>query len=320
MMFKIKNITGSIVFLLGLLVLLNMASLIFQPKNNTEKHGMEDQRANGILAEPENTIDVLFIGDSVSYCSVIPIQIWRDHGITSYLCGTSLQQLYYSKEFLIKAFAAQTPKVVILETIPVFNNFEYKENIANAIERKFPLVRYHDRWKQFLEEGTLDESFRVNYTNREVTKGYYYSSAIEVVEPGDYTKPTEEVAGILADCKRTLKEIAAYCEKKGAKLILLNTPNTLTWRPDCHNAIVLLAEELNLEYVDMNYLSEEVAMDWSKDSFDGGDHLNYYGAQKVTAYLGKYLENMGIFEDKRTDNRYESWNEDTGVFYESIVK
>ena len=120
MAFKIKNITGSIVFLLGLLVLLNLGSVIFQPKNNTEADGMEDQRANGILAEPENTIDVLFIGDSVSYCAVMPIQIWRDHGITSYLCGTSLQQLYYSKEFLIKAFEAQAPKVVILETIPVF--------------------------------------------------------------------------------------------------------------------------------------------------------------------------------------------------------
>ena len=320
MQFKIKNIIGSIMFLLGLLVLLNLGSLIFQPKNNTEADGMEDQRANGILAEPEHTIDVLFIGDSVSYCAVIPIQIWRDHGITSYLCGTSLQQLYYSKEFLIKTFETQAPKVVVLETIPVFNNFMYKENVVNAAERRFPLFRYHDRWKQFLEAGSLDETFRVNYTNREVTKGYYYSPAIEMVEPGDYTKPTEEVAGVLADCKQTLKEIADYCEKKGAKLIFLNTPNALTWRPDCHNAVQLLAEEMGVDYIDMNYLPEEVPIDWSKDSFDGGDHLNYYGAQKVTAYLGQYLENMGIFEDKRTDSSYELWHKDTEKFYESVVK
>lgn len=320
MKFKMKNIAASIIFLLGLLGLLLVASLVFQPKNNTEAHGMEDQKANGILAEAENTIDVLIIGDSVSYCAVIPMQIWRDHGITSYLCGTSLQQLYYSKEFLQKAFAKQMPKVVILETIPVFNNFMYKKNIANAAERMFPVFRYHDRWKDFLEKGALDDSLQVEYTNREVSKGYYYSPAVEVVEPGDYTKPTEEIAGILDDCKRTLEGIAEYCEEKGAKLILLNVPNTLTWRPDCHNAIQKLAEELELEYIDMNYMQKEVPIDWSKDSFDGGDHLNYYGAQKVTSYLGNYLESMNIFEDKRTDSRYEVWNEEQKNFYESIVK
>ena len=102
---KIKTIISSVGFLLGLVILIVFLSQFFRPKNNTEMHGMEDVAANGILGEPEQSIDVLFIGDSVSYCSVIPIQIWRDYGITSYMCGTSLQQLYYSKEFLYKVTA-----------------------------------------------------------------------------------------------------------------------------------------------------------------------------------------------------------------------
>lgn len=317
---KIKNILSSALFLLGLAVLLVLATLFFRPKNNTEAHGMEDQRANGILAEPEQTIDVLFIGDSVSYCSVIPVQIWRDHGITSYLCGTSLQQLYYSKEFLHKTFETQSPKVVVLETTPIFSNFEYKENIRTVVERVLPIFRYHDRWKEFGTMLERDTDLRVTYTNREVSKGYYYSPAIEVVNAGEYTKPTDEVAGILDDNKRTLVEIKEFCEEKGAKLILFSAPNTLTWRPDCHNALVKLAEELELTYFDMNYMSEEVAIDWSKDSFDGGDHLNYFGAQKVTAYLGEYLSEMELFEDKRENAQYESWNEAQKEFYETVVK
>lgn len=317
---KIKNVLSSMLFLLGLLLLLVFASKFFQPKNNTEAHGMEDQRANGILAEPEQTIDVLFIGDSVSYCSVIPVQIWRDYGITSYMCGTSLQQLYYSKEFLYKAFENQSPKIVMLEGTPIFNNFMYKENIRTAVERVLPVFRYHDRWKEFDKMLELDTSLQVEYTNLEVTKGYYYSPAIEVVDVEANREATDEVAGILEDNKQTLLEIKNFCDEKGVELILYSAPNALTWSPQGHNALVQLAEELELTYFDMNYMTEEVPIDWSNDTFDGGDHVNYYGAQKVTAYLGEYLTGMNIFEDKRGDERYETWNEAQKAFYETVVK
>ena len=316
---KVKNIVSSVFFVLGLVLLLTAASLFFQPKNNTEAHGMEDVKANGILGEPRETIDVLFIGDSVSYCSVIPVQIWRDYGITSYMCGTSLQQLYYSKEFLYKTFETQSPKIVMLEGTPIFNNFMYKENIRMAVEQVLPVFRYHDRWKTFDTMLELDTDLRVEYTHQETAKGYYYSPAVEVVEVGDYTKPTDEVAGILADNKRTLVEIMDFCKKNGAELILYHAPNTLTWTPAGHNALVQLAEELELPYFDMNYMPEEVPIDWSTDSFDGGDHLNYDGAGKVTAYLGKYLAEKEIFEDKRGDENYKSWDDAQKEFYQSVV-
>lgn len=314
-----KNMISSAVFLLGLVLLLVVSSMIFQPKNNTEAAGMEDVAANGILGEPEQSIDVLFIGDSVNYCSVIPMQIWRDYGITSYMCGTSLQKLYYSKEFLYKAFATQSPKIVVLEATPVFSNFEYKENIKTTVELMLPVFRYHDRWKSFDTMLESDSGLKAEYTHLEVNKGYYYSSAVEASEAGDYTKHTEEVAGILEDNKRTLIDIKKYCEEKGAELILYSAPNTLTWRPDCHNALVLLAEELGLTYFDMNYMQDEVPIDWSTDTFDGGDHLNYYGAVKVSAYLGKYLDETGLFADKRKDEKFAAWNEAEKEFYETKV-
>lgn len=313
---KMKDIVSSVLFLLGLLVLLILASRFFEPKNNMESYGMEDQRANGILAEPEQTIDVLFIGDSVSYCSVIPVQIWRDHGITSYMCGTSLQQLYYTKEFLYKAFETQSPKVVMLEGTPIFNNFMYKENVRNAVERVLPVFRYHDRWKELGTMPEFESGFNVEYTNLEVTKGYYYSPAIEVVDITGHMEETDEVAGILDDNKQTLMEIIAFCEKNGAELILYSAPNALTWSPKGHNALEQLAEELELTYFDMNYMPEEVPIDWTNDTFDGGDHVNYYGAQKVTAYLGEYLADMNLFEDKRGDERYLTWDEALVKFYE----
>ena len=316
---KVKNIVSSVLFLLGLLLLLVLVSRFFEPKNNMESYGMEDQRANGILAEPTESIDVLFIGDSVSYCSVIPVQIWRDYGITSYMCGTSLQQLYYTKEFLYKTFETQSPKVVMLEGTPIFNNFMYKENVRNAVERALPVFRYHDRWKDFGEMPEFETGFKVEYTNLEVTKGYYFSPAIEVVDVTEHVANTDEVAGILEDNKQTLLEIVDFCEKNGAKLILYSAPNALTWSPAVHNALALLAEELGLTYFDMNYMIEEVPIDWSHDTFDGGDHVNYYGAQKVTTYLGEYLAQMNLFEDKRGDAAYQTWDAAQQTFYETVV-
>ena len=316
---RIKQCLLNGVFLLVLLGLLVFASRVFQPKNNTEAAGMEDVAANGILGEPENSIDVLCIGDSVTYCSVIPNQIWRDYGITSYVCGTSLQKLYYSKDFLYKAFETQSPKVVMLEMTPAYSNFMYQENYKTTWERLLPVFRYHDRWKDFLAAGKPDATLYVEYTHQEINKGYYYSPAIEAVEPKEYINVTDEAADMLSDCKKTLLDIKAFCEERDVELILFSAPSAATWRPEYHNGIVKFAQEENLTYFDMNYMTEEVPIDWSKDSFDGGDHLNYDGAKKTTAYLGKYLNEMGIFTDKRNDAEYQSWNETQKKFYDEVV-
>lgn len=60
----IKKAVGSVFFVSGLICLLVILSYIFIPKNNMKAFGMEDEPANGILGEKENTIDVLVIGDS----------------------------------------------------------------------------------------------------------------------------------------------------------------------------------------------------------------------------------------------------------------
>ena len=39
---------------------------------------------------------------------------------------------------------------------------------------------------------------------------------------------------------------------------------------------------------------DELGIDWNFDSRDGGDHLNYYGALKITDYMGNYLYNLKI--------------------------
>ena len=116
-----------------------------------------------------------------------------------------------------------------------------------------------------------------------------------------------------------VKSIKEFCDKKGAKFILLSTPSTKNWNSQRHNGIVQLAEELGVEYIDMNTESADVGIDWSRDTRDKGNHLNFYGAVKVTDWLGNYFKESGLLEDHRGNESYaEAWNGDIEYFRQAV--
>jgi hypothetical protein len=52
---------------------------------------------------------------------------------------------------------------------------------------------------------------------------------------------------------------------------------------------------------------KETGFDWMTDSRDGGNHLNYSGAKKISVWLGNYLVKDYQLEDHRKDSRYQRW-------------
>ena len=137
----LKHTLRCVVFLAVLALLLTGVSQLVRPKNNTRSDGIHDPAANGILGEPDNTIDLLILGDSESYSAFIPMQLWQQYGYTAYCCGTSMQTLYYSEAFLHKAFQKQSPKLVILETDVIYIDFSYGSMLlqeAGDLFRCFP--------------------------------------------------------------------------------------------------------------------------------------------------------------------------------------
>lgn len=53
-----------------------------------------------------------------------------------------------------------------------------------------------------------------------------------------------------------------------------------------------------------------MGIDWANDTRDKGDHLNHYGAVKVSHYLGKILTEKYSLPDRRNDANYAFWKED----------
>ncbi len=298
-------------FAAGLLLLLFTASVVFEPKSNNSTDGMTDVRANSVLGEKENTIDVLILGDSEAYSSFIPLKLWKDKGITSYVCGTPSQKISYSLEFLKKTFKTQKPKIVIMETNALFRRVLATDAIRQFAEEKISVFRYHNRWKTL---KIKDLSFGTHYTDTQISKGYVYSNCVAASDNTEYMSKSAAPASINAGVNFYVNEMQILCKENGAKLIFVSTPSTVNWNKNKHDATQKYADEHGINYIDMNTATEELSIDWSSDTRDKGDHLNFSGAYKVTSYLGECLAKTGLFTDKRSISDFSQWNTDIDRF------
>lgn len=316
----IKRIVSCVLFVAILLGLLQVSSLVFQPKSNDKASGIHYSRANGIFSEPKDSIDTVFIGDSEVYHSFIPLNIWRDYGITSYDVSSPSQKLVYSMEFLKKTFEKQSPKIVFLETNAIFRKSYLEDEITYKAEQIFPVFRYHDRWKNL---QLKDFSAAVEYTANENNKGYYFTKKSKPATDKaikEYMKYSDVSAPILSTNKKYLNGIAKFCKTHGARLVLISTPSTKNWNYQRHNTMEAISKDLGVDYIDTNLLRDDIPIDWKKDTKDKGDHLNYNGAVKLTDYVGKYLDDTKLFKDKRNDPSYDNWNTCLDKFEKQVKK
>lgn len=311
-----KRILAFFLFAVFLIAILLAASFVFMPKNNMSEFGMEEAQANGILGEKENTIDVLVLGDSESYSAITPMQIWKDAGYTAYVCGTSAQSLNYTSVLLRRAFEKQQPKVVILETNAIYRKISSNQAVGTELANYFSVFQYHNRWKSL---GLHDFTGKAKFTWTDDYKGYRYRTKVDPARQKEYMKPTDKAAGIPNLNIQYVREMKQFCDENGSRLVLVSTPSTVNWNFQRHNGIQKLANDIGCEYMDLNLMNDRIQIDWSKDTRDKGDHLNHFGAVKVSRFLSEYLKGTGLLTDHREDPAYAKWN-DSLKKYETAVE
>ena len=101
-------------------------------------------------------------------------------------------------------------------------------------------------------------------------------------------------------------------------MILYSTPSVKNWNYQRHNAVLDFANNKNITYLDLNLEVDKLGIDWDIDSRDAGDHLNYYGAIKITDYMGDYLNSLNILKSHKNDKKYDSWNKAYQRYLEKI--
>jgi len=294
----------TLVLMLAFLLALMLASHIVRPKNNAPENGMIDAEAFGILGEPENSIDVLILGDSEAFTSMNPMQMWHEYGFTSYVCSTKQQRLPYSATFLLAATQHQKPRIVVIETNALFAPFSVNDVLKQTAKNLFPVFEYHDRWKHL----TLDDFTQMPQTTwTDPMKGFTVNTSTVPADGSQHMRHRGPRETLLPYNEFFLRNMIDYCRSIGATPVLVSTPSTKNWNLARHDCVEQWARNNGVAYYDLNMEPYKASINWETESRDGGDHLNFYGATKVTDLLGEILSTDFDLVDRRDDPDYESW-------------
>lgn len=299
-------VVAALVVILAFLV---AGSHVMQPKDNSPRAGMIEAKANGIMGERAGSIDVLVLGDSVTYNAISPLQMWNEHGFTSYACASPGQALAYGNTLLHRAFEGphpQRPSVVVIETAPVFTELSPGNAISRTAQDIFPLLEYHSRWKN-LTPGDFIETPQATWTDK--LKGFRIYHEAQHASEEDceaYMAPAGEAEPISRINEMYLEHIVNYCRENDAVPVLVSVPSITNWNMARHDSINTWASEHGVVFIDFNTGADKVAINWAAQTKDGGNHLNFDGATAFTRVLGDVLAQRYALPDHRADPAYAS--------------
>lgn len=302
-----KPIWKNTFFLMILVLLLSVLSGLSVVLNRGT-NPLFNYSSRDIFEEPKNSIDVLVIGTSDVYSAVSPLEWWNRDGYAGYAWGEPAQRIFETHEYLKKIYRDQSPKVVFLEIGNLYRDKSDAQNLDSMakayIADVFPLVTYHRN----LAPLRLLNLFSLPAKPHSLTKGYLLR--LGTVRAGgssaDYMAPAEGTAPINSLSIRELKDCIELCRSHGSSVVLLSVPSYTDWNMEKHNSVLKLADQNQISYLDLN-LDLEKEINWNTDSADGGKHLNFKGAEKVSVYLGDYLKEHYTLPDHRSDSAYSSW-------------
>ncbi len=285
----------------------------------------------------ENPHDVIFIGDCEVYENFSPAAMYEEHGITSYIRGSAQQLIWQSYYLLEEVFERESPKVVVYNV----QSMKYSEPQSEAYNRMtldgmplsktkidaikasmtedeelmsylVPLLRYHSRWSELSAED-IEYMFRRDPVT---VAGYLMRADVEPMTKLP-TVPVLEDYTIDNICWEYLDKMREKCDAEGAKLVLIKSPSLWPhWYDEWDAEIQGYAEKYGLDYINLLPLSEEIGLDMQTDTYDGGLHLNVYGAEKLSRYFARILsEDYGVPDRRGDETAAADWEEKLEAYY-----
>lgn len=275
---------------------------------------VEDIPEGGLVREyyrEEKNHDLLFVGDCEVYETFYPKVLFEEYGIKSCIRGSSQQLIWQSYYLLEEMLSYEKPKTVVYNVLAMKYGEGQKESYnrmtldgmkwslskiraikasmlpeEHFISYVFPLLRFHSRWSELKEQD-----FKYIFNKPQISEnGYLLNTGIRPAGNIPKGKP-------LADY--TLPEISYYyldkmvklCKENNIELILMKAPVLYPyWYKEWDEQIKDYAKKNELRYINFLDIADEVGIDYNTDTYDGGLHLNMYGAEKMSRYLGEILK------------------------------
>lgn len=282
---------------------------------------------------PADAFDVIAFGPSYVYCTVNPVQLYRDTGLRSCIPGTSIQPVEMTCHYVRMALEKYRPQLVVLgASMFVFHKTppNYREGYAHMATDPFPLgmdkikmlrdqhlgdpiedylfpfIKYHSRWKEL---GKRDFGFfRITPDPKTgMFLGYQLNNRVEPnhLTTVDFSKMAG--APIAEEYLACLDKIVGMCREKGVKLLLLNSLRANALADGRLATLHRYARERGIDFLDLNEVFDKTGISNKTDFHDTG-HLNIHGAEKATRYLGRYIQEHYSLKVCQSPEVREQWN------------
>ena len=283
-----------------------------------------------LYKQPEDSIDVIFLGSSKVYCDIATGVLWDNYGIPAFDLGGAEAPSWVSYYQLKEALKTQKPKVICYEvSVAAMYDMLYQANNwasdnsygmkwnSNRIDqlrvnsegddfalRLNPFNIMHGRYKDLKENDFVNIRDTVKY------KGFDPRENISERETPDNGAITEEDPCTEKE-EEYFRKLIELARSNDIPILLFASPYDVP--PENQrilNYIGGIAESENVEYIDFNRLYDEIGMNFATDMADPG-HLNYSGNYKFTNYFGSLLKEKYDLPDRRGDKKYVSWEWDS---------
>ena len=321
------SLAGLLFCVLLTVVVLFLLNKLFMPKY------MSGIYEGALVAEyyaSEKNHQLLIVGDCEAYENISPITLWEEYGITSYIRGSAQQLTWQSYYLLEDAFRYEKPQTVIFSVLAMkygapqseaynrltLDGMRLSSTKIEAIKASmtqgeslisylFPLFRYHDRW----QELSLDD-VRYLFKRRGVShNGFMMRCDSKPLG----TLPTPPKLGDYAlsdNCWAYLDKMRELCAEHGAELILIKAPIPYPhWYPEWDAQVSDYAAAHGLLYLNALNELDTIGIDFTYDTYDGGLHLNLFGAEKFSIYLGSILSERGLPDLRHDEEINAIWAE-----------
>lgn len=319
-------------FVCAMIILFSLVFLekLLEPKY--QSHVTEGNMIASYYTEPKDH-DVIFIGDCELYENISPQILWDRYGLNSFIRGSAQQLIWQSYYLLEDTLRYEKPKVVVFNVLSM--KYDKPQNEAynrmtldgmrwslakvrairasmmedeNFIEYVFPLLRYHSRWQELTKEDV-----KYMFTRGAVThNGYYMRCDTQGIDPTlvPVGKPLGNYRFSEIDYEY-LDRMKELCRKEQIQLVLMKAPSLYPyWYDEWEEQIKEYAALNGLCYISYEECLTKTDLDFSTDTYDQGLHLNLSGAEKLTAYVGKRLQDeCGLPNRKSEELLNERWKE-----------
>lgn len=332
-----KNIIRTAAFVLALTAALWLLCIPFGVDTPMSKRIVQ-----GVLSQPEDTLQAVYIGNSGVYRFWQPAAAWDCEGIAVMNLATASMPGAATQYLMEETLKTQDVDMFVVD-LRAYTDSELNEaNLHNiidympldltrlrlvtrlcayqrywpyeALEYYFPVLRFHARWSELEKEDFLP-------AEDDGTKCSYYTSSFlnNVQDEQDYFAVSDVRTEPQKRAVRAFEQLMDYCEENDITVLFVAAPllahvnqkERLNWFAD-------MARERGFGVVNFNERAVYDDVGLTLSDFMDNTHTNICGSIKFTRWLAAYLADNYALDDRRGAPGYEDWDAAVDIYRDKI--